>query len=186
MRRKWVVALLGSLIATGLAGTIFVLGAPGSPAAQQVNTTSVNAGLQRREASSDVESPDISFINSPSATCHRPVAGTAACYIEWSYLSVSAGSGAYVISMTVTIDNQLRAYHAGFFQSSMYIPGEMTAPGYRVSCGAPGSGVIASMGESYSYTIRARDTSGLTAANYGSVTCPADIVKVYLPSMQRH
>lgn len=134
-----------------------------------------------REISGDGKSPTISFIDNPSATCSRPNPGTGVCYIQWSYLNVEAASGSYIISMTVAIDDQIRAYHAGFFQTSMYIPSAMTAPGYQMTCGAPGSGGIDGWGRRYSYTIRARETSGLSSASYGSVTCPADIVQVFLP-----
>ena len=34
------------------------------------------------------------------------------------------------------------------------------------------------MGYTYSYVIRAKETGGLGAANYGSVTCPADVVSM--------
>jgi hypothetical protein len=57
----------------------------------------------------------------------------------------------------------------------------MTAPGYRVTCGLPGSGGLPDWGTIYPYQIRARDTAGLPAANSGSVRCPADTVTVYLP-----
>jgi hypothetical protein len=141
--------------------------------------------LPYRETSGSGKSPQISFIDSPSATCHRPVAGTAACYIEWNYLYVAASSGAYIISMTVAIDQNIRAYHAGFFQSYMYIPADMTGPGYKVTCGAAVSGSSTQLGNSYSYVIRARDSDGLSAANYGSVTCPADTVNVFVPIVQK-
>lgn len=185
MSRKWRRALVGSLALAGVLGTIVVHGTPGSQAALLATAIPVNVDLPRREASGNVESPAISFIDSPSPMCYRPVAGTGACYLQWSYLYVAAGPGSYVVSMTVTIDNRLRAYHSGFFQSSMFIPGDMTAPGYRVTCGLPGSAGIAELGQTYTYVIRAGETSGLTAANYGSVTCPADAVKVLLPLIQK-
>ncbi len=186
MSRKWLGALAGSLALAVVLGTLVARGAPGSQAAPPATATPVSIDLPRREVSGNVESPAISFIDSPSAMCYRPVAGTGACYIQWNYLYVTANSGSYVISMTVAIDNRLRAYHAGFFQSSMYIAGDMTAPGFRVTCGAPGSGGIAGLGRAYSYEIRARETTGLSAANYGSVTCPADVVRVLLPFVQKH
>src|SRR3972149_549387 len=178
MSRKWLGALVGSLALAGVLGTLVAHGTPEPQAALLATATSVSADLPRREVSGNVESPAISFIDSPSPMCYRPVAGTGACYIQWNYLYVTADSGSYVISMTVTIDNRLRAYHSGFFQSSMFIPGDMTAPGYRVTCGAPGSGGTAELGKTYTYALRARETTGLTAANFGSVTCPADLVKV--------
>ena len=133
------------------------------------------------DAGNAPQSPTISSIESPSPTCYRPIAGTGACYIQWSYLHVTAGSGAYVISMTVAIDDHVRAYASGFFQTSMTLPGAMTGPGFRVTCGTEGSGGTPGWGRSYAYTIRARETGGLTAANFGTVTCPADTVRVYLP-----
>jgi hypothetical protein len=87
--------------------------------------------------------------------------------------------------MTVMIDDQIRDYHAGFFQTSMYIPGDMLGDGFRVTCGAPGSGGYANLGMAHSYTLRAKETGGLKAANYGSVYCPADVVHVYLPLSRR-
>lgn len=129
--------------------------------------------------------PAISFIDNPSATCYRPQAGTGACYIEWGYLNVTADSGSYIISMTVAIDNQVRAYHAGFFQTQMYIPAEMTAPGYRVTCGVPAPGSTTGLGNSYRYTIRALESSGLSAASYGTVACPADVAHIFVPLIQK-
>ena len=133
----------------------------------------------------EAQEPAISFIDSLDATCYRPTAGTGACYIEWRNLSVTAAPGSYIISMTVAIDGQLRAYHSGFFQDYMTIPAAMTAPGYKVACGAPGSGGDDFWGATYSYVIRAGESGGLTAANYGSVMCPADEVAVFLPLIRR-
>ena len=90
-----------------------------------------------------------------------------------------------MISMTVSIDGYLRANHSGFFQTSMFIPGEMYDSGFRVTCGFPGAGGVPGMGKTYSYIIRARETGGLSAANYGSVTCPADVVHVFMPLVRR-
>ncbi len=178
-------AIFGSLILTTLMVIILVRVTLGSPAAQQPVAEPVEPGMPTPSFAEGVESPTITSIDSPSATCYLPAPGSGACYIEWNYLYVAAGSGAYVISMTVAIDGRLRAYHSGFFQSSFYIPADMTRPGYKVTCGWPGSGAAAVWGNTYSYVIRARDTAGLSAANYGSVSCPADIVKVYLPVLQR-
>ena len=152
--------------AAGLFGPVIVEEAPGS----------------RREIQSGGEQPQISFIDSPSATCVRPVADTGHCYIEWNYLNVSASSGQYVISMTVEIDDRVRAYHSGFFQTSMFIPGDLYGDGFQVTCGRPDAD---GWGKTYAYTLRARETGGLSAANYGSVTCPGDEVKVFMPLILR-
>lgn len=135
-------------------------------------------------AGGDPSAVDISFIDSPSATCYLPEPHTNTCYIQWSYLNVTASSSQYIISMTVAISNQIRAYYSGFFQTSMYIPGDMQSPGFRVACGEPGSGGKADLGRMYPYTIRARETGGLKAANYGTVYCPADTIRLYLPVIQ--
>jgi hypothetical protein len=139
----------------------------------------------RREIQTDVEikQPTISFIDSPSASCYRAVPNTGQCYIQWSYLYVSASTSQYVISMTVEIDSRLRAYHAGFFQTYMYIPSEMHGDGFQVTCGKPGTD---GFGNAYTYTLRARETGGLSAANYGSVTCPGDLAKVFMPIVSKH
>jgi len=189
LSRKWLAALVLVLAVAGVLGTgsVVVSGIRGAQA--QTYPPAAEADLPRREVNgqdqtTNGKAPNISFINSPSPTCILPEPGTAVCYIEWSYLYVSASSGQNVISMTVSIDDHLRAYHAGFFQSAMYIPGSMTAPGYQVTCGGPGSSGNDEWGQTYSYVIRARETGGLSAANYGAVTCPPDLAQVFLPIVQ--
>lgn len=177
--------MLGALALAGVLGVVVVRFAQGSQAVPQATPTPLSTELPYREVSGDVKSPAISFIDSPNPTCYRPVAGTGACYIQWGYLYVAAASGSYIVSMTVAIDGRLRAYHSGFFQSLMFIPAEMTAPGYRVACGTPMSEDGAEWGNTYAYQIRARETGGLTAASYGTVTCPADTAKLFLPLIQR-
>lgn len=187
MSRKALLILLLALLPLAVWGTLAVAGAPqeAPQLAAVASATGAPAARREGEITRTVDSPAISFIDNPDATCYRPTAGTGACYITWNYLNVTASSGQYIISMTVAIEDDLRAYHAGFFQTSMYIPGAMTGPGYKVTCGMPGSGGIESLGNSYSYTIRARETGGLTAANYGTVICPADVITVYLPLTRR-
>jgi hypothetical protein len=144
--------------------------------APQVSPEDAAPGSDRQRDPSNPDAPDISFIDSPSATCYLPRPGTDACYITWSYLNVSASASQYIISMTINIDNQMSAYMAGFFQTGMYIPGDLFGKGFRVACGTPGLGDNLYQGRKYAYTIRARETGGLSAANYGAVTCPADQV----------
>lgn len=177
--------LLGMLALSSLLTFMVVHITQGSPAAALPPAEWDNHVLPHREIGDGAESPNISYIESPSPTCVHPQPGTGACYITWNYLYVAAASGQYIISMTIAIDNQVRAYHAGFFQNFMYIPGDMMGSGFRVDCGPPGSGDLAIWGNTYNYTIRARETGGLGAANYGSVTCPADIIRLYLPVVIR-
>jgi hypothetical protein len=154
--------------AAGLLGPVIVEEAPGA----------------RREIRADVpiERPEISFIDSPSATCGRSVPNTGQCTIQWSYLYVTASTSQYIISMTVEIDGHLRAYHSGFFQTYMYIPSGMHGDGFQVMCGNPGPN---GLGNTYAYIVRARETGGLSAANYGSVTCPG-MPTIYLPAVVKH
>ncbi len=149
-----------------------------------LDQTSPDGSANRARAESP-EGPVISFIDSQTAQCYLPVRNTDRCYIQWNYLSVSASSSQYIISMTVTIDNRKRAYYSGFFQTSMFVPNGMHSPGFLVSCGLEGAGGLPDLGNSYAWAIRARETGGLTAANYGSVTCPADVPSVYLPILVR-
>jgi hypothetical protein len=141
------------------------------------------AGGNRREIQSatTIDQPTISFIDSPSATCYQPASARNTCYIEWNYLYVTASASQYIISMTVSIDNRLVANHSGFFQTYMYIPSDMVGHGFKVACGPRNA---SGLGKTYAYTLRARETGGLTAANYGSVTCPG-VYLVNLPLIKR-
>lgn len=130
-----------------------------------------------------VQSPDISFIDSPTAACVLPRAGTGVCYMTWSYMYATADPQ-YVISMTVEIDGKKRGNYMGFFQKYMYVPSEMLA--FKVTCGEAGASGVPGMGLSHGYTLRGRDSAGLTAANYGSAICPADSPRrLYLPMLRK-
>jgi hypothetical protein len=118
-------------------------------------------------------SPNIGFIDSPSATCYQPDASQDVCYINWYYLYVSADPS-YMTAMTVTLNSIGNvASVTPFFQTSIYIPNNMFDRGFRVSCGTPGAGGKPNLGHAYAYTLRAKDSSNLTSANYGTVFCPA-------------
>ena len=140
-----------------------------------------NGNRREVEAAAEIDQPTISFIDSPSATCYQPTRSRNDCYISWSYLYVTAGTSQYIISMTVGIDNQLRAYHSGFFQTSMYVPSDLYGRGFKVACGPRNRN---GLGNSYAYTLRARETGGLSAANYGNVQCPG-VFLVYAPIVRR-
>ena len=79
-----------------------------------------------------------------------------------------------MVAMTATINaiGPVVKLH-GFFQQTMYAPYSMFERGFKVPCGAAGAGGNPSLGNAYSWTIRAKDTQGLGAANYGTVYCPA-------------
>jgi hypothetical protein len=117
----------------------------------------------------------ISFIDSPSVACYQPDPAQNACYINWYYMSVNANPN-YMIAMTVTLNTiGIVARTHGFFQTSMYTPYNMFGNGFKVECGALGSGGHGQMGKAYAWTITAKDSSNLGSANYGSVYCPAYI-----------
>ena len=119
------------------------------------------------------QQPNISFIDSPSATCYQPDPGRDECHLSWYYLSVDAAPN-YMITMTLSLNAIGPVAHTqGFFQTSMYIPYNMLGEGFNVACGAPGAGGDPQLGNAYGYTIRARDSAGLSSANYGTAYCPA-------------
>ncbi len=118
------------------------------------------------------DQPNIGFIDSPSATCYQPDHTQNNCYINWYYMSVSASPN-YMITMTATLNDFGPVAHTqGFFQTSMYVPYNMLGQGFKVACGSQGSGGNPDLGAAYAYTIRARDSAGLSSANYGTVYCP--------------
>jgi hypothetical protein len=119
------------------------------------------------------QQPNIGFIDSPSATCYQPTPGSNTCKINWYYLYVDASPN-YMITMTVILNAVGPIAHVqGFFQTSMYVPYNMLGDGFEVPCGAPGAGGNPQLGNAYAYTIRARDSSNLSSANYGTTYCPA-------------
>ncbi|MBE2223004.1 MAG: hypothetical protein IAF02_15780 [Anaerolineae bacterium] len=132
----------------------------------------------RREIQSDTQlnapqQPAIGFIDSPSATCYQPNPGRDQCFLSWYYLSVDASPN-YMITMTLSLNNKGPVAHTqGFFQTSMYVPYNMLGDGVQVACGPLGAGGNPQLGNAYGYTIRARDSAGLSSANYGTVYCPA-------------
>ncbi len=183
MLRKWLSLAMVALTVTALAVAANALVARAAKGLTPVVVVEETAE-GRREIQAEIDAPTISFIDSPSPTCYRASVGT--CYIGWSYLSVSASTSQYIISMTVSIDDRMRAYHTGFFQNSMYIPGDMLEPGFKVACGWPGVSGVPELGYTHNYVIRAAETGGLTSANYGTVTCPADKGVVFLPFVTKH
>lgn len=182
MSRKWFSLVLIVLTVTALTVAVHTMAARADPGSTPIVVAEETVHT-RREIEADINSPTISFIDSPSATCYRASVGT--CYIAWNYLYVSAAPSQYIISMTVSINDHLRAYHTGFFQTDMYIPGDMLRPGFKVACGWRGASGMPELGYSYNYVIRAVETGGLSATNYGTVTCPADKGMVFLPFVTR-
>ena len=139
---------------------------------QAGNTRQITASEGAPSNITAPDQPQIGFIDSPTAACVQPDPAKNECFINWYYLAVSADPN-YMITMTVQLnDFGFVARYQGFFQTSMYAPYNMNPQGYRVACGAPNASGIQNWGKSYAYTIRARDSSNLGSANYGTVVCP--------------
>jgi hypothetical protein len=154
----------------------------------------VRTGAPRSDAGKETSStgtpkvPNIGFIDSPSATCYQPDPTQDICYLNWYYLSVDASPN-YMIAMSVKLNDTGHVSSTqGFFQTSMYVPYNMRGQGIRVQCGPPQRPDPATapcspqpctdpnvLGNAYAYTIRARDSSNLGSANFGTVFCPAFI-----------
>lgn len=173
---------LGVMVVIGLMLAIGALAARAAGLIGPVIAEEADGNRREIQSATTVDQPTISFIDNPSATCVQPTASRNDCYITWNYLNVSASSSQYIISMTIAIDNQIAAYHAGFFQTSMYIPGDLFGPGFKVACGPRNRST--GLGHVHTYAVRARETGGLSAANYGSVQCPGVYLN-YLPSVRR-
>jgi len=174
------IATAGILLAL-LFGGIQIAGGQGTnqPGSPQVVQSEIQ-GENRREIAvpappdgASPQAPDIGFIDSPTVACVQPDPTKDECLINWYYMSVDAYPS-YMLEMTATINAFGHvAHYQGFFQTSMYVPYNLNGNGFKVPCGAPGSGGNAYLGASYSWRIKARDTGNLTSANYGTVYCPA-------------
>ena len=181
MQAKWHITRLGRVLLIGLVVAASALTARAAGLFGPVIIEEANGQRREIQSAAEIDQPTISFIDSPCATCSQPDASRNNCYIAWNYLYVTASASQYIISMTVSIDNRVVAYHSGFFQTSMYIPDDMVGHGFKVACGPRNAN---GLGNSYAYTVRARETGGLSAANYGSVTCPG-VHLLYMPLIRR-
>jgi hypothetical protein len=178
MRRLSVLFLFASILLVTLFGLIQVARSQDVVEPTRAEQpTGETLGDSRREILApdglDGGTPLISFIDSPTVSCYQPDPAQDACFVKWYYLSVDAAPATYIITMTVAIDGRSVAHHHGFFQSSMYVPGELYGNGFRVLCGELGSGGNPQLGNAYGWTIRARDSSGARSTNLGTVYCPA-------------
>lgn len=123
-------------------------------------------------------------IDSFSPTCFNAIPGSGVCYINWQSVNLDVAPS-YLVTMTFSIDNRLRANLQGFFQSGISLNSQVFQPGFRVTCGFPKSDSPSALGNTYAYAIRARDSSGANYNNSGQITCPADVVRLSLPLITR-
>lgn len=177
MRKSFIPLLITALLLIALFGALRVargqvLIGQGGEAVLNSETQDGNTRQILAPEGNTPDQPLISFIESPTAACVQPNPAQDECFINWYYMAVDAAPN-YIITMTVKLnDFGYVAHYKGFFQTSMYTPYNMNPQGYQVACGAPGASGNPNWGQSYGYTIRSRDSSGLSAANYGSVSCP--------------
>lgn len=176
MRKSILTTLFAFLL--GAATFSLLLTARGQEAESPNAPTSETQGENLRQIEGslptiDPQVPTIGFIDSPSPTCYQPDHTRDECYLTWYYMSVNAAPATYMITMTLTLNNIGPVAHTqGFFQPSMYIPYNMLGDGFKVACGPAGAGGNPTLGNAYGYTIRARDSNGLSSANSGTVRCP--------------
>lgn len=178
MRKIGITLIMAALLLAAVFGINWIArGQAGENAGGEQILTQETQGDNLREvtapAGSEASQPNISFIDSPSTVCYQPDPAVDSCNINWYYMSVDANPN-YMIAMTVTLNsigNVARV--AGFFQTSMYVPYNMLGDGFAVACGPLGAGGNPQLGNAYAWTIRARDSSNLKSANYGTVYCPA-------------
>lgn len=175
--RRLIIAILSAVL-FGAATFSLMLTARGQESESLNPPKRESQGENLRQIEGDVptedpQSPLISFIDSPSPTCYQPNPGRDECYLNWYFMSVSAAPATYMLTMTVTLNDFGPVAHTqGFFQSSMYIPYNMLGDGFKVACGPLGAGGNPTLGNAYQYTIRARDSNGQLASNFGTVRCP--------------
>ncbi|MDI6696748.1 MAG: hypothetical protein QME21_16995 [Anaerolineales bacterium] len=176
MRKIFLSLALAFLLMAALLSLIRVAYGQGPDEPDVISRETQGENVREIYAPLQIESPqqpNIGFIDSPTATCYQPDSTQDACYINWYYLSVNADPN-YMIAMTVTLNaiGVVARLH-GFFQTSMYAPYSLFDRGFKVACGALGSGGSPTLGMAYSWTINARDSANLKSANYGTVYCPA-------------
>ncbi len=179
MRRFAFPVLVAGILLAAVFGVIQVArGQAPDPAGNLVTVASETDGLGQREiyapaGAAQPQAPNIGFIDSPTAACYQPDPSVDECFLNWYYISVN-GAPNNIITMTVTVNAiGVVSHYQGFFQQSMYVPYNMVDRGFKVACGPPGAGGNPLLGNSYGYTIRARDSAGLSSANYGTANCPA-------------
>ena len=175
--RKYTLSVLFAFlaVAAALSLTYAVRGqGPGGLDAHSIETQGEN--MRQVEGvlqTDDPQAPSISVIDSPSPTCYQPDATRDECYLTWYYISVNAAPASSMLTVTLTLDNVGPVAHTqGFFQPSMYIPYSMLGDGFKVACGSPGAGGNPILGNAYGYAIRARDSDGRVAGNFGTIYCP--------------
>ena len=127
-------------------------------------------------------------MSNPSCVQSQPAA--ASCSIVIGNLSAN-GSDISFSRVELLVDNKLRMYMAGFFESSAYFTYSMVPDAFTVSCGGPNASGNPNYGKSYLVTANAYMADGTSASNTMNVFCPAFVVqatnptKTYLPTIRK-
>ena len=176
--RKVVVCFLIVLLASATKGGA---GIPASGAAGLGEADRV-----RHSPPTGPETPSISLLESRKPMCYRPELESNICLVNSGPTRVSTSAPRTIVSMTLTIDGQMRANYQGFFQDAIEIVPAFHGAGFQVPCGPAGVDGVAGMGHTYDWALRARDSQGLQASSSGTVTCPAlDPTHIFLPMVRR-
>lgn len=130
------------------------------------------------------DQPDVASLSATMPTCMQPDPAENVCYLNWNNFFAQAVSGHYMRSITLTIDDRVRAFYLGFFETYLYVDDLQHTPGLKVPCGGFGTGGNPSVGAVHTFSIRAEDTGGYVSTLYGSVACPG-VRLVFLPLVLR-
>jgi hypothetical protein len=122
-------------------------------------------------------------LNNPSCVQQNPASGM--CSIQFDSLSAS-GSDPSFSRVELLADGKLRAYMAGFFETSAYMSYSMFPGGLQVACGAPGAGGSSGFGKAYSITANAYMADGSSSSDSANVLCPAFDGKTYAPLIRKN
>ena len=179
--------LSATLVALILVGLALILAPPaGDPAAAHILQPPLPTEPSTSEEVQLPSSPDISNLVTLTPNCYKTYLRSDTCYVSWYRMTVQTTAPARMRSLTITIDGKLRANFQGFFQSSFTLVQGIFNPGFQVSCGSEGSGGVAGMGQTYSYTIRAVDSNSDGILASGNVVCPANnLLPIYLPVIKK-
>jgi hypothetical protein len=169
MVRRTACAILPWLAATGA-----VLAQAAMPPAQQAADAPWVLELSGDMQRTRTQPQALGFIATESPHCIQLDPAVDACYINFQFNGVS--SDQYVTEFTVAVNGLIAMRAYGFFQGAFSLPRNSLGDlGLRVACGRTGASGDADplVGLRHPFTIRAKDSAGQNAANYGAIGCPA-------------
>ncbi len=134
-------------------------------------------------AAPDAQPANVPIIYTLTPTCYQPVPEENACYINWSYMDVASDPSysSYIVAISITVGNRLRARYGGFFQTVAYLEPGLRGAGLKVACGPRGAD---GWGNTYAWQVSASNTNGLGTSIGDSIRCPGTTLE-FLPSIRR-